>query len=687
MMKETSEHKSLIESDKFPFEVISKIAERESWRKEVYRPIYYLHKWWAKRLGTVFRAILLSSLIDEGSDLIYEFYRKHSFADKVVFDPFMGSGTTIGEAHKLGLTALGRDINPVAFESVRSALGPIDIESIEDEFKKLENSVGRTIKNAYKSRDSKGEEADVLYFFWVMVAKCPHCSKIVDLFSNRILAKNAYPKRVPDTKVVCPDCGFISVSKIGERNVVCSECQASFNPEIGNIKNGKVTCDGCGENFKLINYIRNHGKKPDFRLHAKLVLTQEGEKEYLRATADDINIYNEASEELERLLHYGGIKIPKLSLADGYNTNQAINYGFRKWSDFFNDRQLLLLSLLQSEIMRIKDLPTREIFLTLFSGILEFNNMFASYKGEGTGAVRHMFYNHILKPERTPIEANIWGTSKSSGSFSTLYKGRLKSLIKYRERPTEVNLNPGGAPVVSSERFTGHVDTKWPIEGAFKPREIYLSCGTSSDTRLPPNTIDLVVTDPPFFNNVNYSELADFFYAWQQLTYDMEFDYSTTRNRDEVQDLDPESFSKKLAKVFKEAGRILKPDGLLIFTYHQSNPDGWVSLMRALIDSGFFVINSHPVKSEMSVAAPKSQASEPIQIDNILVCKKQDAIEGSYPSIEDAISMSKEKIHRLESSGFNLSKNDEKVVFYGQALCSLRSLEDTSILHKIDSYE
>jgi putative DNA methylase len=54
----------------------------------------------------------------------------------------------------------------------------------------------------------------------------------------------------------------------------------------------------------------------------------------------------------------------------------------------------------------------REALLVLFSGVLEFSTLFASYKGEGTGAVRHMFSHHVLKPERMPIEANVWGTSK-----------------------------------------------------------------------------------------------------------------------------------------------------------------------------------------------------------------------------------------------------------------------------------
>ena len=58
--------------------------------------------------------------------------------------------------------------------------------------------------------------------------------------------------------------------------------------------------------------------------------------------------------------------------------------------------------------------------------------MFASYKGEGTGAVRHMFAHHILKPERVPLEANLWGTPKSSGSFSTMFEGQDPACTRLR---------------------------------------------------------------------------------------------------------------------------------------------------------------------------------------------------------------------------------------------------------------
>src|SRR3990167_1648198 len=90
----------------FPIVEISQIAEQESWRKEINRPIYHIHKWWATRLGSVFRAITLAALSRPGIDTWKSFYERHHFTGKVVLDPFMGSGTTLGEAVKLGARAI-----------------------------------------------------------------------------------------------------------------------------------------------------------------------------------------------------------------------------------------------------------------------------------------------------------------------------------------------------------------------------------------------------------------------------------------------------------------------------------------------------------------------------------------------------------------------------------------------------
>jgi putative DNA methylase len=317
--------------------------------------------------------------------------------------------------------------------------------------------------------------------------------------------------------------------------------------------------------------------------------------------------------------------------------------------------------------------------------------MFASYKGEGTGAIRHMFAHHILKPERVPIEGNVWGTSKSSGSFSTLFRSRLLRAIEYRAAPFEVAVerfnghSEGKRIYGGSLPFAGDVSIQWPPRRT-STRGVYLSCGSSAATGLAAKRVDLVVTGPPFFDNVHYSELADFFFAWQQLEPSpFTQNRPTTRHPEEVQDVSAEQFSAKLRSVFSECCRVLKDDGLLVFTYHHSRPDGWTALADAVVEAGLSFVNCHPVKAEMSVAAPKSQAKEPIQLDVVLVCRKRAAdsrkrIDAKI-AFQQAVGPGASKAERPRDCGLTLSVNDRRVILISQflvATCARRSAEQLS---------
>lgn len=662
----------LLETDAYPFEFISQVAERESWRKEIHRPIYHLHKWWAKRLGSIFRGILIGAQLDEHAELRDAFYATHDFAGTAVLDPFMGSGTTIGEAHKLGFTAFGRDINPVAVESVLTAMGPMARAKLEAAYAELDAGVGCKIRDLYRTKDSDGKDAEVLYHFWVMQAGCPHCAETLDLFSRYVFASNAYPARKPEAQVVCPSCGDVFEGRHGRDSESCPHCSHAFNPLVAPAKGQQATCPHCASSFPILTAVGDGKGRPAFRLYAKLVLRADGAKEYLRATDADRVDYASASATLDAEVNAGRIALPSLALEMGYNTRQAMRYGFTNWRDFFNNRQLLALGWLRAAVGQIKDPATRAVMLTLSSGLLEFNNLFASYKGEGTGAVRHMFSHHILKPERTPIEANVWGTPKSSGSFSGLYKTRLGRALAYREAPTEVKGGNGEKAVVASPAFSGSV-LAWPSSAPFAKRGIYLSCGDSSVSGLPDKSMDLVITDPPFFDNVHYSELADFFYAWAQIGSGAE--PASTRSQGEVQDTDADSFSDKLRAVFAECHRMLKDDGLMAFTYHHSREEGWHSLANAVLGAGWVVVASQPVKAEMSVGTPISAAKDPMTFDIVIVCRK--ATRGYVArSRRQAWATARKQLDRLTKAGFKLSRGDQKVVEFGQLLTTVASSAD-----------
>lgn len=663
--------------DSFPFERVSEVAEVESWRKEIYRPVYHVHKWWAQRLGSVFRAAIIGAAVPKGSVVMDLFYEPIQLPGLVVFDPFMGSGTIVGEAQKLGCTVIGRDINPVAYRAVRVALGQVDRHELHELYKRLEVSVGMELRNLYRATDSDGEPCDVLYFFWVKVLPCPHCGEQVDLFPNYVFATHAYKDSNPDAKITCPECGEVLTGRYDTRDIVCG-CGARFNPQEGPAKRTKVVCRRCGRKFPIAKTAKAAGYPPAHRLYAKLVLRSDGPKEYLRITKEDLVAFEAAKERLKAL----NPPLPRVPILDGYNTRQILNYGYRFWHELFNERQLLALSMLASAIGGLPEGSAKEALAVLFSGILEFNNMFASYKGEGTGAVRHMFSHHILKPERTPIEANVWGTPKSSGAFSTLYHSRLLRALDYRQAPYEVAVEYKDGKKSSrkvagiSLPMGGPIVEHYPDKG-LEPGSTYLSCGDSAVTDLPEQSVDLVVTDPPFFDNVHYSELADFFFVWQQLYFGAKSlcGACSTRHNGEVQDIDAEAFAKKLKRVFSECRRVLRDDGLLVFSYHHSREDGWSALAEAVMDAGFTIVQSHPIKAEMSVAAPKSQATEPIDLDVLLICRKREsdsrALCGDDEALQRAVRSSAQKVVRFNKVGRRLSKNDVRVVLLSQLLVEL----------------
>lgn len=670
-----------LEDDGFPFERLSEVAELESWRKEVNRPIYHMHKWWARRLGTVFRAIALGALSPSGTDLMEAFYSGARLTGAVVFDPFMGSGTTIGETIKLGARGIGRDINPVATFLVRNAHSSHDRRMVELEFRSIERDVADKLRKFYVARQPDGTVADVLYNFWVMVAECPNCAAAVDLFPSRIFARHTNPGISPLAHALCPECGEVNTVRYDAELAVCSSCSCSYNPQCGTANGQKAACTCCEEEFSIAAGIRESGNPPKFRMYAKLALISDGRKVYQRATEQDAALYREAEAELRN--REGGY--PLASIQPGYNTNQVLGYNYRHWYEMFNARQLLCLSLLAERIKRIDDAGIRNLFVCLFSGILEFNNMFASFKGEGTGAVRHMFSHHILKPERTPLEANIWGTRKSSGSFMTLFRGRILRALDYADNPFEIAVRAGGSGR-SAEKVHGLSDSLGcDIAECYRDfdlgKRLYLSCGDSGSTDLPDGCVDAVITDPPFFDNVHYSQLADFFHVWQRhvLDSDGEGTVCTTRSELEVQNGDESVFSARLEAVLAESHRVLRDDGLLAFTYHHSRAEGWRSLLSALIGAEFVVTAAFPIKSEMSVALPKRQAKEPIDHDVILACRKRQSAACSdceTDLLEEAAATALGQVSRLRAHGRRLSRIDIRVIVYAQILKSLSCIED-----------
>lgn len=654
----------------FPIEV-SEIAEHESWRKEINRPIYHIHKWWATRLGSVFRAIVLGALSKPDARIWDDFYKQHNFANKVVLDPFMGSGTTLGEAVKLGAKAIGSDINPVSTFLVRQAFASISEAQLTAAFEQLEREVAPEIRRYYQTRDPETKEhIPVLYYFWVKLVTTPE-GESIPLLSRYVFSQDAYPKAKPKAQILCPICWKITEGRFDSIALDCSHCGHHFNPQAGPAV-GQYVTDKNGNRHRVKDLLQRESSPPRHRLYAMLALRADGTKIYIAPSDDDMNLYNDARARLAKEL----LPLPEALVRSGHNTDQARGYNYIRWRDFFNERQLLCLGLLLQAILRIEDIPVQEQMLCLFSSTLEFNNLFCSYKGEGTGAVRHMFSNHILKPERTPLENSIWGTERTSGTFSALFRSRLLSAKRYLHHPFELGLEyeqsgkRKSRKIAASAPITARRVETWEELERTDGGMLILN-GDSATLPLPDACIDAVVTDPPYFDFIHYSELSDFFFAWLSPVLQNRYPWFAGDNSGhpgEVQHKDAKVFASQLTAVFLEACRVLKDDGTLVFSFHHSRAEGWAAIHQAISQGGFTVVAAHPVYAELRSASPKISAKEPISLDALLVCKKRgtqdNAARNNKPLIDRIEMLSKP----LKRTGLKLSVGDLFVIGASQLL-------------------
>ncbi|MCW5211897.1 hypothetical protein VU04_03185, partial [Desulfobulbus sp. TB] len=540
---------------------------------------------------------------------------------------------------------------------------------IHKEYYCIEKKVKNKIQQYYKALSNDGTLCDVLYYFHVKYLNCPECQKEISLFKSRIFSKHAVPKKNSSARSLCPNCNAINHVRFDATLTLCDVCSKQYNPQQGNVRGSLVSCPHCNTVFKLIDFMKGVATPLETKVYAKILLTLDGEKKYEPVNDFDQIILDKVSEQFALIKD----EFPTVHIKPGYNTNQIIKHGYSHWLDMFSKRQLLSIQLFIQAINEIEDIKLQRLFACFFSGVLEFNNLFCSFKGEGTGAVRHIFSHHILKPELMPLEANIWGTEKSSGSFSTLYKSRLLTAMKYKKSPTELQISCGKSSKIDNINNPIQADIS-DTYAKFLSSEssVYLSQGDSSTFDIPDKSVDMIITDPPFFDNVHYSQLADFFYYWLNQLLHIS-NATTTRNAGEVQDTDAVLFAKKLTTVFHECNRVLHDNGLFIFTYHHSRHEGWVAVHEAIRRAGFVCVQTFPVKAEMSVSIPLQQAKTPVHLDLIIVCKKQQqaaTLLKEQSIIDNAFVTASQQIREL-ADYIKISLGDAKVALMGRLLCEL----------------
>ncbi len=659
----------------FPFDKIYETSRKEASRK---KPIFFIHKYFARRTTCNFRLMLLSMLSDKNDNVWDNFYTQCKLKDDdiKILDPFMGGGTTIYESLRLNAKVIGNDLQPISKMVTLAEILPIDKKSFNNDLKKLEETAGKFIKKYYKTEcPICHNKADMMYNFHTKVLNIEN--KKIRLFSSHIIAI-----KKKEIIYVCPNCSLVVNSLKNKNNEFeCPKCQFILNKENdSNIKNGNIIINN--KSIPLTNLKNKYG----YPFASDIVAIEYycphcKTHDYKTPTKEDIKLYEKACEDFE----YKHKKIPNIEIPIGYNTNQIINHGYKKFSDLYNKRQLLCLSILFDEINKIENENNKFWFTVAFSGILENNNMFCRYQANAT-KITNIFFNHAYVPICMPTENCVWGTNLGTGTFIKTVNKIIKGK-EFSENIYDIYADSEKSKkVYSNDKVLFNNAINYSDLSSEKP---FINCSNSENLSfIQKKDIDIILTDPPYSGNVMYSELLDFFHSWLYLSdYAKEklgFNEPLTPKLKEIvvnkfKNKNHESYSDGLKNVYSECCRVLKDDGIMAFTYHDKNLNGWKSIYKSLIDSGFKITTTYPIHSESRTGAHTS-SKESIAFDMFLVCNKKN--ENRSLSDEELVNNVMKKltdnIKRLNNVNAELTKPDIINMFIALLFSAISTCEENS---------
>ena len=610
--------------DNFDATFAAALALQEKQIQQSYRPVIGVHKWFARRPGTLFRNLFLSEYngaIPPGDS----YYRAHRL-EGVIADPFMGGGTPLIEANRLGFDVIGCDVNPMADWIVRQELSPIDHEELAAAARDVIDDVAGQIGDLYRTTcEECGAEARVKYFLWVKLAQCPECGEKAPLFPGYLLAEKV---RHPKWVFACSECH--QLVELDERpprgaSVPCPNCRGAVGGG-GPARRGHAACANCGHDTA---YPDACASPPEHRMwaleyHCDHCKPTHRGRFFKTPSAADLALYQAARR---RLAGAGPLPIPEQAIPEGDETTRLLRWGYRRYRDMFNERQLLGLATLLERIRAVPHDDAREALLTVFSDALRYQNMLCRYD---TYALKgqDIFSVHGFPVGLVQCEANLLGIPRvGSGGFAHFVEKYQRAKAFCRE-PFESRRQGSKKQRVSiaGERIAADLVDHFP-DGP--RREAWLSAAPAIDIELRPASLDGVFTDPPYFANVQYAELMDFCYVWLRLGLKdrhREFRGETTRSASELtgnvtMGRDLAHFAAGLSSIYTRYAAALKTGAPFVFTYHHNELTAYAPLVVAVLDAGMACTAVLPAPAEMGASLHINGTGSSV-LDSVFICRR-----------------------------------------------------------------
>ncbi len=580
-----------------------------------------------------------------------------------VIDPTAGGATIPFEAARYGLPTISNELNPVAWLINKVVLEYADdIGSLRAEVEKwsskIQKNASQRLSEYYPSRNG----VDANYYYLTYSIECPSCGERLPL-SNRWWFNRSKNMAVRPTyseeglKFQCID--------VSERDDL-----GDFDPNNGTVDGGDAECPNCTVVTERDTVVERF-QSGDYQIEiggVKYVDKINGTK-YHSPTSSDYGAIKKAEEKVDSELKLSTILREDRHV--GY-WDGAAPYGITQWRDLFTSRQLLSHTIfleefeeMKEEILESYSEPTAEAVLVLLSfistRIVNYNSRLCPIH------VRFGYVNDMLGNNNMQFQWHFGETNPLAGGQS--YPSFVESVTENYE-----------------ETVSYYPDyTK-------SSRKTQVLQGDASNLSVDSESVPAVIIDPPYGDNIVYSEIADPFYVWlREYLGDIFTDQFISRetNREDeavenpsVVDAEPDGSEKeaarrkyenKMSEIFSESYRILEPGGVITVYFTDKEISAWDSLTMSLMNSGFTITSTHTVSSESPERiGQRGQSSADSSL--LLSCRKPSKPKNNAePTLWQDIQQktrnaAREKAAELLDSTTNLTKTDIIISAFGPTL-------------------
>ena len=656
-----------------PIAALGEESVRERRSMTALPPTYYLHVWWARRPLVASRAAVLASLLPADADrekflhvlgihgdpvaakkriaianrtgdrlgaAAYGYSRAFSYTPDnqdrawlvensvnaaTVVDPTAGGGSVPFEAVRLGLETVANDLNPVAALIERATIEWPTIHgvAVKGVFEELGGEFTAKVRKRLAGvfPEEPGDNTRPDGYLWARTITCPYCDGLVPLSPNWRLAPDGTGVRLK------PELG----PGPGSQGRVCSFeiVKSAKEQSPGTVARGDGTCpySDCGrvidgDEIKRQAQAGQMGEQLftvvyKKRFEKRLKSGKRGKDKWVRGyrapRPEDDNGAEIKATACREAAEWEALDIvPSERIPDGNKTTEPQRYGMLTWRDLFSPRQLLchgtsvevFREMLDADRAEGKLNEVREAaygYLALsLDKLLNYNSRMSVWMPTREVVAntfnRHDFAFCWSHAEMAPLIVGLgydWAIVQTAKCI-----GELVALV----RP-------------DAEKKSGNLFDDADA-ATYTPPHVTITCkpGDSLD-HVEDGSIDVVVMDPPYYDNVMYAELSDFFYVWLKRTAGHVFPelfrrQLTDKDNEAVanparfqgqkgaQAIAGRDYQERMASIFAECRRTLKHDGVMTLMFTHKATGAWDALTKGLMEAGFAITASWPINTE-----------------------------------------------------------------------------------------